>query len=128
MTDSTNTQATQGQNQNGSASANSDGGDATPAKVYATKAEAEAAKPTDAPKSLKPFEVFKAGVSVGWVLARGYDHGLATLARIDGYSLSTGTKTAPVTKEAVAAKLAEFTDAELAAMGLSRKPQRGTRK
>jgi hypothetical protein len=97
-------------------------------KLYATKAEAEAAKPADAPKSLKPFEVFKAGVSVGWVLARGYDHGLATLARIDGYSLSTGKATAPVTKEAVAAKLASFTDEELAAMGLSRKPAKGTRK
>jgi hypothetical protein len=102
--------------------------EATVAKVYATKAATEAAKPADAPKSLKPFEVFKAGVSVGWVLARGHDHGLATLARIDGYSLSTGTKTARVTKEAVAAKLVEFTDEELAAMGLSRKPKKGARK
>jgi hypothetical protein len=99
-------------------------GEAT-AKLYATKAEAEAAKPADAPKSLKPFEVFKAGVSVGWVLARGYDHGLAILARIDGYHLSTGKAVAPVTKVAVAAKLAEFTDDELKALGLTRKPTRG---
>jgi hypothetical protein len=35
---------------------------------------------------------------------------------------------APVTKEAVAAKLTSFTDDELAALGLSRKPQRGSRK
>jgi len=33
--------------------------------------------------------------------------------------------TAPVTKEAVAAKLATFSDEELAAMGLSRKKTRG---
>jgi hypothetical protein len=62
------------------------------------------------------------------VLARGYDHGLALVARIDGYSLSTGKATAPVTREAVAAKLAEFTDEELAAMGLTRKPQKGGKK
>src|SRR4051794_34042919 len=110
MTDTTNTttqdQGTQGQDQ-GSA-----GGETAPAKLYAMKAEAEAAKPTDAPKSLKPFEVCKAGVSVGWVLARGYDHGLATVARIDGYTVSTGGTTAPVTKEVVAAKLATFSDDE----------------
>ena len=102
-------------------------GDTTPAKVYTTKAEAEAAKPADAPKSLKPFEVFKAGVSVGWVLARGYDHGLSIIARTEGFAVSTGVKAASVTKEAVAAKLAEFTDDELKALGLTRKPQRGAR-
>jgi hypothetical protein len=102
-------------------------GAAMPCKLYAARADAEAAKPADAPKSLKPFEVLQNGTSKGWVLARGYDNGLAILARIDGYSLSTG-KAAPVTKEAVAAKLAEFSDDELASMGLSRKPQKGARK
>src|SRR5260370_10030347 len=95
--------------------------DATPVKLYTSKADAEAARPADAPKSLKPFEVTKNGTAVGWVLARGYDHGLATVARIDGYTVSLGGKTAPVTKEAGAAQLATFTDDELAAMGLSRK-------
>jgi hypothetical protein len=128
MSDSTNTQGTQDQGTQPQGQDTGTNGDTAPAKVYATKAEVEAARPADSPKSLKPFKVFKAGVSVGWVLARGYDHGLATLARIDGYSLSTGTRTAPVTKEAVAAKLATFTDDELAAMGLSRKPQKGARK
>jgi hypothetical protein len=99
--------------------------DTTPAKLWATKAEAEANKPADAPKGMRPFEVSKAGVVVGWVNGRGYDHCLAQLARLDGYTVSTGVKQAPVTKEAVAAKLATFTDAELAAMGLTRKPQRG---
>src|SRR5436305_10513072 len=95
--------------------------EATPCVLYATRSEAEAAKPTDAPKSLKVFEVSKAGAAVGFMLGRGYDPCLAALARKDGYTVSLGNS-APVTKEAVAAKLAEFTDDELAAMGLSRKP------
>src|SRR5262249_5026008 len=103
---------------------NGEATEATPVKLYATKEDAEANKPKDAPKGLKPFEVIKGGVSLGWINARGYDHGLAMLARGDDYSLSTGKATAPVTKEAVAAKLATFTDAELAAMGLTRKPQK----
>src|SRR5260370_20274449 len=95
--------------------------EATAARLYATRAEAEANKPADAPKSLKPFEVLHNGTSKGWVLARGYDNALSSVARLDGYSVSTGGKTVPVTKDAVAAKLAEFTDDELASMGLSRK-------
>jgi hypothetical protein len=90
--------------------------DATPPKLYATKDEAEAAKPADAPKSLKPFEVTKGGAAVGWVLARGYDHGLATVARIDGYAVSTGKAAAPVTKDAVAGFLASMSDDERAAL------------
>ena len=65
---------------------------------------------------------------MGWVLARGYDHGLATVARIDGYSLSTGKAAAAVTVEAAAAKLATLSDADLAALGLTRKPQKGGKK
>jgi hypothetical protein len=97
--------------------ANSD----TAPRMYASKAEAESARPTDASKSLKPFEVSKAGVVVGWVLARGYDHGLATLARIDGYSVGTGTKAAPVTKEVVTAKVMEMSDDEFKALVAARK-------
>ena len=121
MADSTNTQdqGTQGQS--------SAGGDTTPAKLYATKAEAEAAKPSDAPKSVRVFEVSKSGAAVGFMLGRGYDPCLAVLARKDGYTVSTG-HSAPVTKEAVAAKLAEFTDDELTALGLTRKPQKGGKK
>ena len=63
---------------------------------------------------------------VGFMLGRGYDPCLAALARRDGYSVSSGH--APVTKEAVAAKLATFTDDELAAMGLSRKSAKGGKK
>ena len=99
--------------------------DATPAKLYATRAEAEAAKPADAPKSVKVFEVSQNGVAQGFMLGRGYDPALAALARRDGYTVSLGGKTAPVTKEAVAAKLATFTDDELAAVGLSRRKTKG---
>src|SRR5436853_6645870 len=95
-------------------------GEATVAKLYATRTEAEAAKPADAPKSLKPFEVLQNGTSKGWVLARGYDNALSIIARLDGYTVSTGSSPV-VTREAVAAKLATFTDDELAAMGLSRR-------
>jgi hypothetical protein len=94
------------------------------AKLYATRAECEAAKPADAAKSAKPFEVLHSGTSKGWVPARGYDNALSIVARIDGYTVSTGN-TAAVTKEAVAAKLSEFTDDELAVMGLTRKPRKG---
>jgi hypothetical protein len=99
----------------------------TPAKLYATRSEAEANKLADAPKSLKVFEVAKAGATLGFMLGRGYDPCLAALARKDGYTVSLGNS-APVTKEAVAAKLNEFTDDELAAMGLSRKPAKGSKK
>jgi hypothetical protein len=64
---------------------NSEATEAT-AKLYATKAEAEAAKPADAPKSLKAMEVSKNGTVVGWVLGRGYDHALAQVARTEGFS------------------------------------------
>lgn len=97
------------------------------AKLYASRSDAEAAKPADASKTLRPFEVSRNGNAVGWVLARGHDHAVSIAARLDGYTASLGSS-APITKEAVAAKLAAFTDAELAAMGLSRKPAKGAKK
>lgn len=98
--------------------------DKLPLVMYADRAAAEAARPADAPDSLRPFAVTHSGAVKGWVLARGYDHGLATVARIDGYTISTGGNTA-VTKAAVAAKLAAFTDEELAALGLARAGAKG---
>jgi hypothetical protein len=124
-------QSTQGQNANAqgqgtgvTAVADNGATDATPAKLYATRAEAEAAKPADATKNHKVFEVAKNGATVGFIWARGYDNALALTARLDGYSSST-SNSAPVTKEAVAAKLATLSDDELPAMGLSRKPAKG---
>ena len=116
MSETTSTTNTQDQ----AVETNGAAADTTPAKLYPTKAECEAAKPADAPKSLKAFEVTKDGIVQGWMLGRGYDPCLAALARKDGYTVSLGNS-APVTKEAVAAKLVEFSDEELAAMGLSRK-------
>lgn len=89
-------------------------------KLYDTKEEAEAARPEDATKSLRVFEVFKEGYRVGFILARGYDSGLAQMARLEGFSVSLG-RGGPMTKEKIASKLSEFTDEELAEMGLSRK-------
>jgi hypothetical protein len=93
----------------------------TTAKLYPTKADAEAAKPSDAPKSLKPMEVSKNGTVVGWVLCRGYDHGLSIAARLDGYTISTGVKQVPVTKEAAAAKVLEMSDDEFKALVAARR-------
>jgi hypothetical protein len=114
--------------ENTTAAAVENNGEATEAqatKLYATKAECEANKPKDASKNLKPFEVSKGGTVLGWCWARWTEHAIAVAARLDGYTASVGTKTAPVTKETVAAKLATFSDEELAAMGLTRKPQKG---
>jgi hypothetical protein len=93
----------------------------TPAKLYATKAEAETNKPVDAPKSAKPFEVTVNGTVAGWVIARGYDNALALWARTQGATVSTGTNTAPVTKEVVNAKVMEMSDDEFKALVAARK-------
>ncbi len=103
--------------------------EAAPAKLYATRQECEAAKPADASKALRPFEVSKGGAVVGWVLARGHSNAIEQAGRLDGWvSASTGKPAAVVTKEAVAAKLATFTDDELQRVGLTRKPARGGKK
>jgi hypothetical protein len=91
-------------------------------KLYATRSECEASKTEDTPKTAKPIEVFVNEVSKGWLYAVNHDLAIAHVARMDGYSASSGQRSAPVTKEAVAAKLADFTDDELQALGLSRKP------
>ena len=110
-------QATQGQVQDQSSAS----GDTTPAKLYSTKEECEAAKPTNTPKSLKAMEVSKGGTVVGWVLCRGYDHGLAQVARTEGYTVSTGVKAAPITTAAATAKVLEMDDNEWKALLAARK-------
>ncbi len=86
---------------------------ATPCVLYTTRAEAEANKPADAPKSLRVYEVRKKALVAGYIWARGYDPGLAALARMDGYSLSTSSS-APITRETVANALANMTDEDRA--------------
>jgi hypothetical protein len=95
-------------------------------KLYATRSEAEANKP-DTEAKVKVYEVLHKGTSQGFGWFRGYDHALASMARRDGYTVSTGT-TKEVSKEAVAAKLATFSDDELQALGLTRKPAKGGKK
>jgi hypothetical protein len=61
------------------------------------------------------------GDTIRWMWAVGSYNALAQTARADGYTSGLAGKETTVTKEAVAAKLATFTDDELAALGLSRK-------
>src|SRR5262249_39997370 len=82
-----------------------------------------AAKPTEGKKRL--YGVPKGGVS-RWVWANGYSDAVHAVAKADGYTVTTGNSP-PVTKQAVAAKLADFTDDELAALGPRRPPQKGGR-
>jgi len=89
------------------------------AKIFATKAEAEANKPDPLGKK-KLFSVTRPDGTTRWTWSPGYTNAAAEIAREDGYMVSTGTAK-EVTREQVAAKLATFTDDELAAMGLSRK-------
>jgi hypothetical protein len=95
-------------------------GEATVAKLYATRAEAESNKPTDASKSLRAFEVLHNGTSKGWVLARGHANAIEQAARLDGYTATTGGSTA-VSKEAAAAKVMEMSDDEWKALVAARK-------
>jgi len=87
--------------------------EAQPCKLYATRAECEANKPADAPKSLKVFTATKAGTVVGYLWGRGYSDTLAALARKDGYSVSLGNSK-PIAKETLASALAGMTDADRA--------------
>jgi hypothetical protein len=93
----------------------------TPAKLYTTKEEANGAKPNK--PRMKLFGVVQNGQSRGFVCTAGHAGAIVVAARQDGYAASLADKkgAGPITKERVAAKLAEFTDEELAAMGLARK-------
>ena len=90
-----------------------------PVKLFPSRSEAEANKPAEAAKSLRVFELLKAGKSLGYLWARSYESALSVGGRMENYSV-TAANSKPISKEAVAAKLAELTDDELAAMGLSR--------
>jgi hypothetical protein len=88
--------------------------------LHRTKDDALAAKPADASKSTKPWLVTKNGAEVGWVLGIGYADALAKVARKEGYSVSSGNKAAPVTKESAAALLATLDPKTLAALGFKK--------
>src|SRR3954447_9220250 len=121
MSETTNTTTTTTENTAPETQAPAVSRDELPRKLFATREEALAAVPANPPKNTRAFEITVKGEVKGWILAIGYDPAISRAAQLDGYMVSTGTKTQPVTKEAVASKLAEFSDEELAAMGLSRK-------
>jgi hypothetical protein len=93
-------------------------------KLYATREDAEKDKPAKAGKHAKVYTATKGGTVLGYIWANGYGDCNTWASRREGYVFSTGNSPA-VTKEAVAAKLADFSDDELQALGLARKPQRG---
>jgi hypothetical protein len=74
----------------------------------------------------KPFAVTDPAGETRYVYARDYNGAIATVARADGWTARTAEPkgTGPLTKERVAAKLAELSDEELAALGLTRKKGR----
>jgi hypothetical protein len=90
-------------------------------QVFPTLDDARACKPES--ERLREFEVFEDDKSRGFVWAGSVNEALVVLARQDGYSAKVAEPKAggPFTKEKVAARLGDFTDEELAAMGLSRK-------
>jgi hypothetical protein len=60
---------------------------------------------------------------IGWLLAGGYADAGFQMAKQHGYTFSTTDSAAkPPVPASVAAKLATLTDAELAALGLTRTP------
>lgn len=101
--------------------------DELPKRLFPSKEKALAAVPANPPKNTRPFQISKHGEVLGWVLAIGYDPAISRAAQLDGYEASLGARSAPITKEAVASKLAQFTDEELEALGLSRKPAKQPR-
>ncbi len=88
--------------------------------LFPTMDEAKAAGGTD---KQRIYEIVEAGSVVGYTWANGVNDALAVAAKVAGFSAGVAeTKTGgPVTKEKVASRLADFTDEELAALGLSRK-------
>jgi hypothetical protein len=89
--------------------------------VFPTAEQAKAVTPPS-----ERFRVFAvtgpAGAKV-FTWAQSVDMAIVHAARTDGYAARVAEPKGggPLTKERVAAKLAEFTDEELAAMGLTRK-------
>jgi hypothetical protein len=92
----------------------------TTAKLYASKDEATAAKPDG--KRFRLFEVVQNGTS-RFVWAGGHGEAVSIAARQDGYTSTLADRKSGgvVTKETVAARLAEFSDEELQQLGLSRR-------
>jgi hypothetical protein len=91
-------------------------------KLHATREEANAAKPADAPKRIKLFEVIRNGQSLGFVWTDGHAGAVVIAAREAGYTATLADKKGGgfFSKEMIASRLGAFTDEELAEMGLVR--------
>lgn len=91
--------------------------------TFATLEEAKAVKPPSDKAAWRVFIVTDKGGGESFTWGFSADMALANCAREDGYTARVAEPkgAGPLTKERVAAKLAEYTDEELAAMGLSRK-------
>jgi hypothetical protein len=68
-------------------------------------------------------EVLKDGTGRRFSWGGGVNDAIIQAARVDGYTarMAEPKSGRPITKKRVAARLAEFSDEELAAMGLSRR-------
>jgi hypothetical protein len=75
---------------------------------------------------VRVYEVLKDGASLGFAWGSRVNEAIIEPARHDGYSTRVAEPegSGPQTKERVAARLAEFTDEELASPGLSRKKRK----
>ncbi len=96
--------------------------DELPRKLFATREEATSAIPANPPAATRPFLISKGDEELGWILAISYDSAISRAAAIEGYTATLGTPRGrqQVTPEVIKAKLATFSDEELAAMGLTR--------
>ncbi len=90
-------------------------------EVYATLVECQAITPPS--DKFRTFEVSKDGEVVGYTWASGVGSATQNAAKAAGYTacVAESKRGGAVTKEKIASRLAEFTDEELAALGLSRK-------
>ncbi len=110
------------------ASASSNGLDGTERaahkRLYSTLADAQEAKPEGEHK-MRVFQVFIHAKPIGYTWGTGVYDALINAAKFVGYAAKVAEpKGREVTKEAVASKLVEFTDEQLAELGLTRKKQK----
>jgi hypothetical protein len=91
-------------------------------KLYGTRAEADAAKPANAPKRIKLFEVLQHGKSLGFIWTDGHAGAIVVAAREAGYTATLADKKGGgfFTREMLAGRVAALRDEELAEMGLVR--------
>lgn len=97
------------------------------AKIYTTHEEAQANRPASAKADAwKVFCVTKPNGEQVYVWGFTGINAVNTVARADGYQVEAATRKsrgpAVITKEVVAAKLAAFSDEDLAILGLKRAP------